>query len=155
MNIQLFPYLKRFKVDAERADSIEYKIGEVFSELKNRIHSGYNLRDVINLIDELRFRTHAEKHEMSHLYEAKIQNIGNAGHNGGEYYTARPLIKTIVKVVNPKIGDSVYDGAGGSMGFLCEGFDYMRHSKGKLQNLTSNDLEILQKHTFYGIEKRV
>jgi type I restriction enzyme M protein len=151
---KLFPYLKKFKTDAVSADNIEYKIGEIFSELKNRIQSGYNLREVINLIDQLKFRTHAEKHEMSHLYEAKIQNMGNAGRNGGEYYTARPLIRTIVKVVDPKIGDSVYDGAGGSMGFLCEGFDYMRHSKGKLQNLTTADIETLQKRTFYGKEKK-
>ena len=122
VNIQLFPYLKKFKADAESADSIEYKIGEIFNELKNRIQSGYNLREVINRIDELRFRTNAEKHEMSHLYEGKIQNMGNAGRNGGEYYTVRPLIRTIIKVVDPKIGDSVYDGAGGSMGFLCEAF---------------------------------
>ena len=53
------------------------------------------------VIDELRFRSHAEKHEMSHLYEDKIKNMGNAGRNGGEYYTPRPLIKTIVKVVAP------------------------------------------------------
>ncbi len=151
---KLFPYLKKFKTDAVSADNIEYKIGEIFSELKNRIQSGYNLREVINLIDQLKFRTHAEKHEMSHLYEAKIQNMGNAGRNGGEYYTARPLIRTIVKVVDPKIGDSVYDGAGGSMGFLCEGFDYMRHSKGKLQNLSTSDIETLQKRTFYGKEKK-
>ncbi len=151
---KLFPYLKKFKTDALAADNIEYKIGEIFSELKNRIQSGYNLREVINRIDELRFRTQAEKHEMSHLYESKIQNMGNAGRNGGEYYTARPLIKTIIKVVDPKIGDSVYDGAGGSMGFLCEGFDYMRHSKGKLQNLTTTDIEVLQKRTFYGKEKK-
>jgi type I restriction enzyme M protein len=151
---KLFPYLKKFKTDALSADTIEYKIGEIFSELKNRIQSGYNLREVINLIDQLKFRTHAEKHEMSHLYEAKIQNMGNAGRNGGEYYTARPLIRTIVKVVDPKIGDTVYDGAGGSMGFLCEGYDYMRHSKGKLQNLTTTDNDILQKRTFYGKEKK-
>jgi type I restriction enzyme M protein len=130
VNNKLFPYLKKFKLSAESADTIEYKIGEIFSELKNRIQSGYNLREVINRIDELRFRTHAEKHEMSHLYEDKIKNMGNAGRNGGEYYTARPLIKAIVKVVAPKIGQSVYDGAGGSMGFLCEGFLYMLHSKG-------------------------
>ena len=154
VNIQLFPYLKKFKADAESADSIEYKIGEIFSELKNRIQSGYNLRKVINRIDELRFRTNAEKHEMSHLYEGKIQNMGNAGRNGGEYYTVRPLIRTIIKVVDPKIGDSVYDGAGGSMGFLCEAFDYMRHSKGKLQNLTTKEIELLQKRTFYGKEKK-
>lgn len=67
VNIKLFPYLKKFKADAETADTLEYKIGEIFSELKNRIQSGYNLREVINRIDELRFRTHVEKHEMSHL----------------------------------------------------------------------------------------
>jgi type I restriction enzyme M protein len=84
VDLKLFPYLKKFKADADNANTIEYKIGEIFSELKNRIQSGYNLREVINRIDELRFRTHKEKHEMSHLYEAKIQNMGNAGRNGGE-----------------------------------------------------------------------
>ena len=151
---KLFPYLKKFKVDADSADTIEYKIGEIFTELKNRIQSGYNLREVLNRIDELRFRTHAEKHEMSHLYESKIQNMGNAGRNGGEYYTARPLIRTIIKVVDPKIGNSLYDGAGGSMGFLCEGFEYMKLSKGKVENLTTKDIETLQKRTFYGKEKK-
>lgn len=150
VNIQLFPYLKKFKVSAESADTIEYKIGEIFSELKNRIQSGYNLREVINLIDELRFRTHAEKHEMSHLYESKIQNMGNAGRNGGEYYTPRPLIKTIIKVVNPKIGNKIYDGAVGSAGFLCEAFEYLKTNK----NLTTKDTETLQKKTFYGKEKK-
>lgn len=147
---QLFPYLKKFKADAVSADTIEYKIGEIFSELKNRLQSGYNLREVINRIDELRFRTHAEKHEMSHLYEDKIKNMGNAGRNGGEYYTPRPLIRTIVKVIAPKIGDKIYDGAVGSAGFLVEAFDYLRSGK----NLNTKDIEILQKTTFYGKEKK-
>ena len=147
---KLFPYLKKFKTEAVSADTIEYKIGEIFSELKNRLQSGYNLREVITRIDELRFRTHAEKHEMSHLYESKIQNMGNAGRNGGEYYTPRPLIKTIVKVVAPKIGDKIYDGAVGSAGFLCEAFEYLKHSK----SLTTKDVETLQKKTFYGKEKK-
>ena len=150
VNNQLFGYLKKFKANAEHADTLEYKIGEIFSELKNRIQSGYNLREVINKIDELRFRTHAEKHEMSHLYEGKIKNMGNAGRNGGEYYTPRPLIKTIIKVVNPKIGEKIYDGAVGSAGFLCEAFDYMRSTK----NLTTTDIETLQRKTFYGKEKK-
>lgn len=150
VNIKLFPYLKKFKADAESADTIEYKIGEIFSELKNRIQSGYNLREVINRIDELRFRTHAEKHEMSHLYESKIQNMGNAGRNGGEYYTPRPLITTIVKVVAPEIGNKIYDGAVGSAGFLCEAFDYLQKSK----KLTTTDVTTLQKKTFYGKEKK-
>lgn len=150
VNNQLFPYLKRFKQSAASADTIEYKIGEIFSELKNRIQSGYNLREVINRIDELRFRTHAEKHEMSHLYEDKIKNMGNAGRNGGEYYTPRPLITTIVKVVNPKIGDKIYDGAVGSAGFLCEAFNYLKSGK----ELSTSEWEILQKRTFYGKEKK-
>jgi len=150
VNIQLFPYLKNFKADAESADTIEYKIGEIFSELKNRIQSGYNLREVINRIDELRFRTHAEKHEMSHLYEDKIKNMGNAGRNGGEYYTPRPLIKTIVKVVAPEIGNKIYDGAVGSAGFLVESFEYLKNSK----KLTTTDITTLQKKTFYGKEKK-
>ena len=45
----------------------------------------------IDHIDELRFRSQTEKHELSHLYEAKIGSLGNAGRNGGEYYTPRPL----------------------------------------------------------------
>lgn len=150
VNNKLFPYLKKFKVNASSADTIEYKIGEIFSELKNRIQSGYNLREVIDYIDELRFRSQAEKHELSYLYEAKIKNMGNAGRNGGEYYTPRPLIKTIVKVVAPKIGDRIYDGAVGSAGFLVESFEYLRSSKA----LTTSDLETLQKHTFFGKEKK-
>ena len=157
VNIKLFPYLKKFKKDAESADTIEYKIGEIFSELKNRIQSGYNLREVINRIDELRFRTHAEKHEMSHLYEDKIKNMGNAGRNGGEYYTPRPLIKTIIKVVAPEIGQKIYDGAVGSAGFLCEAFEYLSNpttSTGKKRELTTKEYQTLQKKTFYGKEKK-
>jgi type I restriction enzyme M protein len=147
---KLFPYFKKFKVDAESADTIAYKIGEIFSELKNKIQSGYNLREVLNRVDELRFGSRAEKHEMSHLYEGKIKNMGNAGRNGGEYYTPRPLIKTIVKVVAPTIGDKIYDGAVGSAGFLVEAFEYLKESK----NLSTSDLETLQKKTFYGKEKK-
>jgi len=150
VNQKLFPYLKKFKTSASSPDTIEYKIGEIFSELKNRIQSGYNLREVINHINELRFQSHTEKHEMSHLYESKIKNMGNAGRNGGEYYTPRPLIKTIVKVVAPKIGDKIYDGAVGSAGFLCEAFEYLKASK----DLTTGDMKTLQKNTFYGKEKK-
>jgi type I restriction enzyme M protein len=151
---KLFPYLKKFKASATSADTIEYKIGEIFSELKNRIQSGYNLREIIDHIDELRFRSRDEKHEMSSLYEDKIKNMGNAGRNGGEYYTPRPLIKTIVRVVAPKIGDRIYDGAVGSAGFLCEAFEYLRNSKGDPKNLSTAESKLLQSKTFYGKEKK-
>src|SRR5689334_16378310 len=123
---KLFPYLRGFRERAEGPDTIEYKIGEIFSEIENKFRSGYSLRDALELIDGLRFRSQAEKHELSHLYEAKIRNMGNAGRNGGEYYTPRPLIRAIIEVVGPRIGERVYDGACGSAGFLCESFDYLK-----------------------------
>ena len=52
--------------------------------------------------------------------------MGNAGRNGGEYYAPRPLVRAMIQVVNPKIGDRIYDGACGSAGFLCESYDYLR-----------------------------
>lgn len=147
---KLFPYLRKFKSTAEHPDTIEYKIGEIFGELKNKIQSGYNLREIINLVDELRFRSSKEKHEMSALYEDKIKNMGNAGRNGGEYYTPRPLIQSIVKVVNPKIGETVYDGAVGSAGFLVEAFEFMRGQPG----IGTKEARILQEKTFFGKEKK-
>jgi type I restriction enzyme M protein len=147
---KLFPYLHGFKQKAVGPNTIEYKIGEIFGEIKNKIQSGYTLREIIDHIDELRFRSQAEKHELSHLYEAKIKNMGNAGRNGGEYYTPRPLIRAMVQVVQPKVGERIYDGACGSAGFLCESFDYLRGQTG----LTAGNLKTLQERTFYGIEKK-
>jgi type I restriction enzyme M protein len=149
VNTRLFQYLAGFKQRASGPNTIEYKIGEIFGEIKNKIQSGYNLRDVIDRIDELRFGSQAEKHELSHLYEAKIKNMGNAGRNGGEYYTPRPLIRAMIKVLDPKIGERIYDGACGSAGFLCEAFDYLLPKAGK-----ADDLKTLQTSTFYGKEKK-
>jgi len=151
VNQKLFPYLQGFKANSTGPDTIEYKIGEIFGEIKNRIQSGYNLREIIDHIDELRFRSQTEKHELSHLYEAKIKNMGNAGRNGGEYYTPRPLERAIIQVVRPKLGETIYDGAGGSMGFLCEAFDYLRQQNPKRS--TAQD-RALQERTFYGKEKK-
>jgi type I restriction enzyme M protein len=173
VNGKLFPYLHGFKQKASGPNTIEYKIGEIFGEIKNKIQSGYNLREIIDHIDELRFRSQTEKHELSHLYEAKIKNMGNAGRNGGEYYTPRPLIRAIVRVVQPKLGERIYDGACGSAGFLCESFEYLKSPGnanlpiGALKNaiqengvpngapkLTTKDLRTLQDRTFYGKEKK-
>ena len=150
VNAKLFPYLHGFKQKASGPNTIEYKIGEIFGEIKNKIQSGYNLREIIDHIDELRFRSQTYKHELSHLYEAKIKNMGNAGRNGGEYYTPRPLIRAIVRVVRPKIGEKIYDGAVGSAGFLCESFEYLAAKP----NLTTKDAKTLQERTFYGKEKK-
>ena len=181
VNNKLFPYLHGFKQRASGANTIEYKIGEIFGEIKNKIQSGYNLREIIDQIDQLRFRSQTEKHELSHLYEAKIRNMGNAGRNGGEYYTPRPLIRAIIQVVKPKIGERIYDGACGSAGFLCESFEYLRSGgafpgnanlpigalseglnvapgssarQSSPTTLTTKDRQTLQERTFFGKEKK-
>lgn len=147
VNIKLFPYLKKFR--AEEPNTIEYKIGEIFGELKNKVSSGYKLREILNIVDSLHFQRYEEKHELSHLYENKIKNMGNAGRNGGEYYTPRPLIKAVVEVVAPKIGETIYDGACGSAGFLVESFNFLTQNQEKL---SSAQMTTLQNKTFYGKE---
>jgi type I restriction enzyme M protein len=147
---KLFPYLAGFKQSAESAQTIEYKVGEIFSELKNKIQSGYNLREILEYADELPFRSSTDKHELSHLYESKIKNMGNAGRNGGQYYTPRPLIRAMISVIDPQIGEKIYDGAAGSCGFLCEAYEYMYDRMDK----TTDNLKTLQESTLYGKEKK-
>src|ERR1043166_3638234 len=93
---KLFPYLQAFTQKATGPNTIEYKIGEIFGEIKNKISSGYNMREIIEQVsayhqtttyiitkvDSLLFSSQPVKHELSHLYEAKIRNMGNAGRNG-------------------------------------------------------------------------
>ena len=148
---KLFPYLASFKEKTDNPKTIEYKIGEIFSELKNKIQSGYNLREIVQYADSIQFRASEDQHELSHLYEAKIKNMGNAGRNGGQYYTPRPLIRAIIDVLSPKIGETVYDGAVGSAGFLCEAYAHMLSSR---DEMTTEDMKILHESTFYGKEKK-
>ncbi|PCJ18928.1 MAG: type I restriction endonuclease subunit M [Candidatus Cloacimonadota bacterium] len=150
VDLKLFPYLADFKQKADSPQTIEYKVGEIFSELKNKIQSGYNLREILEYADGLPFRSTNDKHELSHLYESKIKNMGNAGRNGGQYYTPRPLIRAMIQVTNPQMGEKVYDGAAGSCGFLCETYEYMYDKMEK----TTDNLKTLQESTFYGKEKK-
>jgi type I restriction enzyme M protein len=149
VNGQLFPYLQTFRAASDDPDSLDYKIGEIFSEIANRFRSGYSLRDALEIIDQLNFGSQDAKHELSDLYETRIKRMGNAGRNGGEYYTPRPLIRAMIKVVRPQIGETIYDGACGSAGFLCEAWDYLRRD-----NLSAAEWDTLQRRTFYGQEKK-
>ena len=149
VNDELFPYLASFRKTAEGPRTIQYKIGEVFTEIRNKFRSGYILRDVLERVDSLSFNTQADRHELSSLYETRIRRMGNAGRNGGEYYTPRPLIRAMVKVTDPKIGETVYDGAVGSAGFLCEAWEHMRRP-----DLSASEYEALQTRTFFGQEKK-
>lgn len=149
VNGKLFAYLQTFQTSATDADTLEYKIGEIFAEIVNKFRSGYSLREVIDIVDTLDFGSSEAKHELSDLYETRIKRMGNAGRNGGEYYTPRSLIRAMIKVVDPQIGETIYDGACGSAGFLCEAWDYL-----KKPDLSAAEWDTLQRRTFYGQEKK-
>jgi len=151
VDYKLFPYLAGFKAKSiDNPKTIEYKIGEIFSELNNKIKNGYNLREIIDMADSLEFHSANDKHELSHLYETKIKNMGNAGRNGGQYYTPRPLIRAMIHVTDPKIGERIYDAACGSAGFLCEAYDYTYNRMDK----TTSNLKTLMENTLFGKAKK-
>ncbi len=148
VNNDLMAYLRAFKQLATDPNSIQAKIGQIFGEVRNKFGNGYMLRDALDLIDKLKFGTQDQKSELSDLYETRIKNMGNAGRNGGQYYTPRPLIRAMVKVVDPKLGETIYDPAAGSAGFLCEAYDYL-----KTRAATPNDRQTLQQDTFFAKEQ--
>lgn len=148
VNLKLFPYLKQFKDTAQDPKSLLYKIGEIFGEVGNKIQSGRNLREVIDIIDKLEFKTQDELDDLSALYEDRLKLMGGAGRSG-EYYTPRPLIQAMIQAVDPKLGKTIYDGAAGSAGFLTESYAYLREKAN-----TPTELKFLKENTFFGKNKK-
>lgn len=148
VNGKLFPYLKGFKNAQLDPRSMRYKIGEIFGELNNKIVNGHNLRDAIDIIDTMHFKTQEELDDLSHLYEDRLRLLGGAGRSG-EFYTPRPLIKTIVKAIDPQLGKTIYDGAAGTAGFLTESYAYLRD---KVK--TGAQLQFLKQNTFFAKNKK-
>ena len=152
VNNKLFPYLKGFKVVSNNPKSVKYKIGAIFEYLDNKVVSGHTLREVLDIIDSLNFQSQAELFELSHIYETLLQDMGSDGGNSGEFYTPRAVIKAMVEAVAPQVGQTIYDGAAGSAGFLVEAFEYMTTPE-KKSNYSAAEWEKLQTETFYGQEK--
>jgi len=151
VNQELFPYLQSLRDTTGNSLQLEHKIGEIFADLINRVRDGGNLREVIDIIDQLKFRSADEQHQMSELYEGHIQQMGNAGRNGGEYYTPRSLIRAMIEVLDPKPGETIYDPACGSGGFLVESYKYILENS---KNLSTKDMEFIQTKAFLGKEKK-
>ena len=123
VNQELFPYLKSLRDTAENSLQIEHKIGEIFGDLANRVRDEVTL-EKSSILSTNKFRSADEQHEMSELYEAHPTN-GECRRNGGEYYTPRPLIRAMIEVLDPKPGETIYDPACGSGGFLVESYKYI------------------------------
>ncbi|MBZ7928569.1 N-6 DNA methylase [Campylobacter molothri] len=155
VNKELFVYLKNFK-NNENFKSIEYKIGGIFEFIDNRIANGHTLREVINIIDELSFNKESDVFALGEIYEKLLKDMGSDGGNSGEFYTPRPLIKTMVEVINPKAKERIYDPSCGSCGFLVESFFhilYKDRAKREKANLSVEELEFLKNDALFGKEK--
>ena len=156
VNGELFPYLKSFKSLTENPKTIKYKIGAIFEFLDNRIANGHTLREVLDIIDDMNFQRQSDLFELSLIYEKLLKDMGSDGGNSGEFYTPRPLIKVIVDIVDPQIGNRIYDPAVGSCGFLIEAYNHIRYKN--VENNVQNDLSVeqlkfLNEDSFFGNEK--
>lgn len=153
VNKQLFPYLKSFaNAAATGADpkSFTYKIGAIFQYLDNKVASGHTLREVLDIVDSLNFQSESDLFELSLVYEGLLQNMGDAGGYAGEFYTPRPVVRAMVQAIDPQPGETIYDAAAGSCGFLVEAFE---HLKSKKSQLSTEQWSFIQRDTFFGYEK--
>jgi len=147
VNNDLFPHLRGL-VGSEENDQRDV-IAAIFRETYNRMLSGYLLRDVVNLVNRINFNVSDDIHTLSHLYESMLREMRDAAGTNGEFYTPRPVVRFMVERVAPRIGETVYDPAAGTCGFLVEAYEYLRK-----QQRTIEDWETLQTRTLYGTEKK-
>ncbi len=124
-------------------------IANVFRGVQNRMVSGYLLRDILNKINAIHFTSSEEIHTLSHLYESMLREMRDAAGDSGEFYTPRPVVRFMVQVTDPKLGDTVLDPACGTGGFLVEAFDHIAK-----QVKTTEQRQRLQHATLYGQEAK-
>ena len=124
-------------------------IATVFKGVTNRMINGYLLRDVVNKIEEIHFTNNEETNTLSHLYESLLKEMRDASGDAGEFYTPRPVVKFMVEMLDPKIGETVLDPASGTGGFLVTAFEHL-----KKQAKTIEQQEILQNKSIIGGEAK-
>jgi type I restriction enzyme M protein len=149
VNDELFPHLRGLVgKNPDTYDRVGV-IAEVFKETFTRFRSGYLLRDVVNLVNGINFNTADDIHTMAHLYESMLKEMRDSAGDSGEFYTPRPVIRFIVQMVQPKLGDTIFDPACGTGGFLVEAHELL-----KQQVKSKQQREQLQYHTLRGVEKK-
>jgi len=143
----LFAYLRSL-TGANGGDRRDV-IRSAFLGTVNRMLNGYLLRDVLNKVNGIHFTSTEEIYTLGHLYESMLKEMRDAAGENGEFYTPRALVKFIVAVTNPRLGETVLDPAAGTGGFLAEAFEHL-----KKQCKTAEDHRRLQRETLYGIEAK-
>ena len=150
---ELLPKLRGLK--NERGATVRQKvISEIMSSVeRSRIDSEKNFLDVLDKVHELSQDAVDDTHvfPLSQVYEGLLLKMGEKANDGGQFFTPREVIRTMVRVVDPKIGQTVYDPGCGTGGFLAQSFEYMKSLAG--DTVTSVQLELLRRRTFYGREK--
>lgn len=143
----LFYYLRSLQSETgtERKDVIATS----FKGINNRMINGYLLRDVVNKIDAIHFTNNEEINTLAHLYETILKEMRDASGDAGEFYTPRPVVKFMVEMLAPQIGETVLDPAAGTGGFLTQTFDFL-----KKQVKTVEQKATLQRETIYGGEAK-
>lgn len=142
----LFAHLRSLRsANGDRRDVI----AKVFHGTFNRMTNGYLLRDVINKVNEIHFTSKDEIHTLGALYESMLREMRDAAGDSGEFYTPRPVVKFIVSVMNPRLGETILDPAAGTGGFLVEAFTHLQKQCNKTE-----DFNLLQKGTLFGIEPK-
>ena len=145
INKELFPYLRN--LENEGGVPLKRTVSNIFKSCDNNVKSGYILAKVFEKINTIQFEN-KEVFVLSEIYELALRDFAkDGGRNSGEYYTPRPLIKTIVHLLKPKLEEKIYDPACGTGGFLAEAHNYLQE---KVK--TVSDRKLLKKQ-FYGQEK--
>lgn len=153
INGDLLPHLRGLR-DHPRASARQRVIAEVMSGVERvRIDTERNLLDVLDKVHALSGDTVDDTHvfTLSQVYEGLLLKMGEKGNDGGQFFTPREVIRAVVKVLDPKVGETVYDPCSGTGGFLAQAYEYMRDHLG--ERATPAMLETLGHRTFYGREK--
>jgi type I restriction enzyme M protein len=143
----LFAYLRQ--LSSSNGDNRREVIATVFKGVDNRMKSGYLLRDIINKISNIHFTSSEELHVLGTLYESMLREMRDAAGDAGEFYTPRPLVRFMVQVTDPRLGETVLDPASGTGGFLVEAFKYLSD-----QVKTVGDRKTLQERSLFGGEPK-
>ena len=146
---ELFPTLQSLGDDGGELRPVARVIRGVFEDAYNYMKSGQLLRQVLNKIQEsVDFNKAQERHAFGDMYEQLLRDLQNAG-NAGEFYTPRPVTEFMVRMVDPKLGETVMDPACGTGGFLTCTIEHKRRRHVK----TPADEAVLQASVF-GVEKK-
>ncbi|MDR0701181.1 MAG: type I restriction-modification system subunit M [Azoarcus sp.] len=144
----LFAYLRDLAGSGEKGSQREI-VANVFRGVQNRMESGYLLREIVNKIDGIHFNASDEIHTLSHLYESMLREMRDAAGDAGEFYTPRPVVRFMVRVVDPRLGETMLDPACGTGGFLVEAFDHIAP-----QVTHPGERRVLQRQTLQGQEAK-